>query len=291
MGPERGRVCPNGPTREEAVAMALEQHYGIRLSGPAGPVSERVAAGAAQVDLTAGGTNVTDQTENPSTFLPIATESQSVSPGLRCNGRSSTAWRCSPTRTVWGSSRSAEGNVELMVESTASRVDRYDNVLVQEESLKVLQAAMDLTQERLARLDASLALGTARTFDRLQFENALLNDSAAWLRQRVASRAARRNLNLLLAATDDQVWALTSALLAPAATGDMALAQAGLPANECPTRCWPCSWPKSGCGRPRRVCLCVGLDRQLGQHGRQSRAVSDLPPRSCSTHTERRHSV
>ena len=41
-----------------------------------------------------------------------------------------------------------------------------------------------------------MALGSAGTFDRLQFDNALLADSTALLRQESAVRAARRNLNL-----------------------------------------------------------------------------------------------
>ena len=276
-------------TREEAVAMALEQHYGIRLAlgqrdlaevgnawGPAGALP--------RLALTAGaGTNVTDQTENPSTFLPIATESQSVSPGLQVQWTLFDGMAMFANKDRLGLlAEQAEGNVELMVESTVQAIlTAYDNVLVQEESLKVLQAAMDLTQERLARLDASLALGTARRFDRLQFENALLTDSAAWLRQRVASRAARRNLNLLLAAPDDQDWTLTSELLAPEATGDMALAQARLVGENTSVSNAVLAMQLAEVGvrqAKARLSPVLGLTANWGNTAGQSRAVSDLPP-------------
>ncbi|MGB1056836.1 MAG: efflux RND transporter permease subunit [Flavobacteriales bacterium] len=276
-------------TREEAVTMALEQHYGIQLAQGQRDLAEVGnawgAAGALpRLALTAGvGTNVTDQTENPSTFLPIATESQSVSPGLQVQWTlfDGMAMFANKDRLVLLTEQ-AEGNVELMVESTVQAVlTAYDNVLVQEESLVVLQATMDLTQERLARLDASLALGTARTFDRLQFENALLTDSAAWLRQSVASRAARRNLNLLLAAPDDQAWTLTSALLDPNTTGDMASAQARLAGKNTSVSNAVLAMQLAEVGVQQakaRLSPVLGLTANWGNTAGQSRAVSDLPP-------------
>jgi outer membrane protein TolC len=276
-------------TREHAVAMALEQHYGIRLAhGQRDLAKVGNAWGAAgalpRLTFTAGaGTNVNDQTENPSTFLPIATESQSVSPGLQVQWTLFDGMAMFANKDRLGLlAEQAEGNVELMVESTVQAVlTAYDNVLVQEESLEVLQAAMDLTQERLDRLDASLALGTARTFDRLQFQNALLTDSAGWLRQRVASRAARRNLNLLLAAPDDQAWSLTSGLLDPISTGDMALAQARLAGENTSVSNAVLVMQLAEVGvrqAKARLSPVLGLTANWGNTAGQSRAVSELPP-------------
>ena len=45
----------------------------------------------------------------------------------------------------------------------------------------MLRAALELTHQRLDRIEKASALGTAGTFDRLQFENALLTDSTALL--------------------------------------------------------------------------------------------------------------
>jgi outer membrane protein TolC len=64
---------------------------------------------------------------------------------------------------------------------------------------------------------ARTELGVSSTFDRLQFENAVLADSSALLQQRLAVSTALRNLNRLMGEQEDAVWALTSALDVPAA--------------------------------------------------------------------------
>ena len=71
-------------------------------------------------------------------------------------------------------------------------------------------------------------MGTAGTFDRLQFENALLTDSTALLRQQTAVRAARRNLNLLMVQPEGAKWTLTSTLVEPTEEGDLVALQAEL---------------------------------------------------------------
>ena len=223
-------------SREAAVAMSLERNYGIRIAR----ANEDLAAsndawGVAGALPTLGvsvnaSNNVNDQTQNPSTFLPIATQSMSVAPGAQLQ------WRLFDGFGMFAAkdrlellSAQAEGNAELMVESTVQAVlTAYDNVLVQEESANVLRAALSLTRDRLARIETAVRLGSSGTFDRLQFDNALLNDSTALLRQESAVRAARRNLNLLLVQDEDAAWTLTSSLLDPVATGELATLQGQL---------------------------------------------------------------
>jgi len=216
-------------SREQAVELALERHYGIRIArtnADLAAVGNTWGAAGALPSLsftTNVGANVNDQTNNPSTFLPIATQSTSVAPGAQLQ------WRLFDGFGMFAAkdrlellSAQAEGNAELMVETTVQAVlTAYDNVLIQEESANVLRSALDLTRARLARIEASTQLGAAGTFDRLQFDNALLTDSTALLRQEAAVRAARRNLNLLLVQDEAQNWNLTSALMAPAQGGEL----------------------------------------------------------------------
>lgn len=127
----------------------------------------------------------------------------------------------------------AEGNVELLVEATVQAVmNAYDAMLVQQQGVEVLRSALDLTRERLERIERASDIGTAGTFDRLQFENALLNDSTALLRQQSAVRAARRNLNLLLVQSEDAEWTLTSPLETPSAEGDLSALKAAMAGNN-----------------------------------------------------------
>ena len=210
-------------TRAQAVELALERNYGIRIAQTNADLADVGnawgAAGALPslgLNANAGG-NVNDQTQNPSTFLPIATQSTSVSPGVQMQWRLFDGWGMFATKDRLALlAEQAHGNAGLVVESTVQAVlTAYDNVLVQEESAKVLRSALDLTRARLARLKRSVDLGAAGTFDQLQFDNALLNDSTALLRQEVAVRAARRNLNLLMVQDEEVVWTLTSPLAMP----------------------------------------------------------------------------
>ena len=101
-----------------------------------------------------------------------------------------------------------------------------------------------------------MALGSAGTFDRLQFDNALLADSTALLRRNLRC-AARRNLNLLMVQEEDAQWNLTSDLLNPVVSDDLAVLQEGLspPTVGYKMRCLPNSWPKQACAKRRLSCI------------------------------------
>ena len=216
--------------REEAVTLALERNFGVQMAlvNQEGAALNNAWGSAGALPRISGsvgaGSNVTDQTENPSTFLPIATESQSLSPGIQAQ------WTLFDGMGMFATKKrldllteQASGNVQLVMESTVQAVlNAYDNLLVQERSADVLAAAMDLTRQRLVRIRAAEELGSSGTFDRLQFENALINDSSAWLRQASAARAARRNLNVLMVQEEDADWTLVSDLGTPQAMTDLA---------------------------------------------------------------------
>jgi len=177
---------------------------------------------------------VNDQTENPSTFLPIATQSQSLAPGVQARWTLFDGMGMFAAKDRLGLlAEQAEGQVDLIVESTVQAVLlAYDNVLIQEQSGEVLRHALDLTRSRLARIESASELGVAGTFDRLQFENGLLTDSTSLIRQQAAVRAARRNLNLLLVQPEDTRWELTSELESPWEGGDLDELKALLESNN-----------------------------------------------------------
>ena len=221
-------------SREQAISEALQRHYGIRVARSNRDLAEVGdewgATGALpQVGLGIGaGTSVNDQTENPSTFLPIATQSRSLAPSVQVQWTLFDGFGMFAAKDRLGLvTQQAEGNLELVVEATVQAVmNAYDAVLVQERSADVLRAALELTRQRLDRIEQARDLGTAGTFDRLQFENALLTDSTALLRQLTAVRAARRNLNLLMVHPEGEAWILTSPLSEPTDGGDLEALQA-----------------------------------------------------------------
>ena len=227
-------------TRQAAVARALEYNYGLKLvrlqADLAAAGNDWGAAGAMpRVTLTATpSTNVSDQRENPTSFIQERIESS----GFNVGGQAS--WTLFDGLGMFANKRAldlleaqAGGEVELLVEQTTQAVlQAYDAVLVQDGLLEVLARSMQFTRERLDWLESREAVGASGTFDRLQFENALLADSTAWIQQELARRTAVRNLNLLMGAEEQVDWAFASALEVPGALPDLAQLEGQIAQSE-----------------------------------------------------------
>jgi outer membrane protein len=274
--------------REEAVAIALERNFGVQMAlvNEAGAALNNAWGAVGAFPRISGslgaGSNVTDQTQNPSTFLPIATESQSLSPGLQAQ------WTLFDGMGMFATKKrldllteQASGNVQLVMESTVQAVlNAYDNLLVQERSADVLAVAMDLTRQRLLRIRAAEELGTSGTFDRLQFENALINDSSTWLRQASAARAARRNLNVLMVQEENTAWTLESDLGTPQTMGDMEATMSQLMSDNSALQNAVLAGAIANTGVDQaqaQLWPVLGFAANWGQTLGASRAVSDFP--------------
>ncbi len=116
----------------------------------------------------------------------------------------------------------SDNQVEFMIEQTVEAVDfAYHNTLVQIELLDVLSESMDLSRTRLQEIIWSEQYGVAGTFDKLQFENAIITDSTAFLLQEVAVKTSLRNLNRLMGVDENAHWNLISSLSTPPGIGDL----------------------------------------------------------------------
>ena len=227
-------------TREAAVARALEHNYGLKLvqlrADLAAAGNDWGAAGALpRVTLSATpSTNVSDQRDNPTAFLQERLESS----GFNVGGQAS--WTLFDGLGMFANKRAldlleaqAGGEVELLVEQTTQAVlQAYDAVLVQDGLLEVLSRSMQFTRQRLDWLESREAVGASGTFDRLQFESALLADSTAWIQQELARRTAVRNLNLLMGAVEQVDWAFASELEVPGALPDLAQLEGQIAQSE-----------------------------------------------------------
>ena len=208
---------------EGAIFRALESNYGIRtarLGVKASEINNSWGSAGALPTLTSSviaNKAVSDQTENPTSFIQEKLESDGISGGLNLNWTlfNGMGMFASKTRLELLESQS-EGQVELIIENTVQAIDlAYHNILVQIQLLQVLNESMDLSRDRLNEILWSEEYGAAGTFDRLQFENAILADSAAWLQQGVAVHTSIRNLNRLMGDEEDAEWMFTSKLSAP----------------------------------------------------------------------------
>jgi outer membrane protein len=79
-------------------------------------------------------------------------------------------------------------------------------VLLQQESLKVLETVMKLSKDRFDYETARYSLGGTVTYNVLQAKNVYLNDKALFMTQEVQVRNSIRNLNFLLGVDPAVIW-------------------------------------------------------------------------------------
>jgi outer membrane protein TolC len=213
---------------EIAVARALQNNLGIRMAQQQAEISEVGntwgAAGALpQIGLSATGSNaVSDQSQNPTSFIREKLESESINVGGQLN------WMLFDGLGMFANKRAlerlveqADGQAALVIEQTvAATMLAYNGVLVQKALSEVLLSAMDVSRARLQWMEARKANGAATTFDRLQLENALLTDSLAWWQQQANIEQATIALNRLMGESAAMDWEWLSSLEVPDAMND-----------------------------------------------------------------------
>jgi outer membrane protein TolC len=164
-----------------------------------------------------GGSAISDQSKNPTSFLQERIESESVNVAGQLN------WVLFDGMGMFANKRAlerieeqAEGQVNLVIEQTiAATIMAYNSVLVQTAVRDVLASSMEISRDRLKWIDARRASGASTMFDRLQFENALLSDSLAWMQQGINVRQAELSLNRLMGDATSSSWTFSSPLMAP----------------------------------------------------------------------------
>ena len=208
---------------EDAVAHSLQNNLGIRLAQHQAEVAAIGNAWGAAGALPSlgvsatGGSAISDQSKNPTSFLQERIESESVNVAGQLN------WVLFDGMGMFANKRAlerieeqAEGQVNLVIEQTiAATIMAYNSVLVQKAVRDVLASSMEISRDRLKWIDARRASGASTMFDRLQFENALLSDSLAWMQQGINVRQAELSLNRLMGDAISNSWTFSSPLMAP----------------------------------------------------------------------------
>lgn len=207
---------------------ALQHNLGIQVAHLQSETSESNATwGAAgalpQIGISiSGSAAVSDQRENPTSFIQERLESESMNVGGQLS------WTLFDGMGMFAHKRAldvlaeqADGEVDVLVEQTIVAVlIAYDDVLVQRALRDVLQSACAISRERLDWMKLRQESGAAVSFDQLQFENALIADSIGLIQQEVAWNVSMRNLNRLMGEPEDQRWDLTSEMASPKASSD-----------------------------------------------------------------------
>lgn len=208
---------------EDAVAHSLQNNLGIRLARQQAEVAAIGNAWGAAGALptlgvsATGGSAISDQSKNPTSFLQERIESESVNVAGQLN------WVLFDGLGMFANKRAlerieeqAEGQMNLVIEQTiAATIMAYNSVLLQRAVRDVLASSMEMSRDRLMWIDARRAAGASTMFDRLQFENALLSDSLDWMQQDINMRQAVRSLNRLMGNATSSSWTFSTPLMVP----------------------------------------------------------------------------
>jgi outer membrane protein TolC len=216
----------DGLTLEEAVARSLQKNFDIQIARLQTDVAANnntwgQTSALPTIALTAAvNNNISDQSQNPTSFIQAKLQTQ----GLQYGG--SLNWTLFDGFGMFASKRQlelletqSEGNAMLVMENAVQAVTlAYYDVKMQQERLGVLREVIQLSRERLDYVKYKRDLGAGSTFEVLQFDNAIITDSTNFLLQALALRNAVRNLNLLMGEEVDAQWLFSSTLEAPTAT-------------------------------------------------------------------------
>jgi outer membrane protein TolC len=203
----------------DAIQMGMKNNYQIQIS------NERIALakmnnswGAAglwpSLDFSLSNSNNLNDQDNPASFINGQFSSSSLRGALDLNWTLFNGFKVKATKEKLADlQEQSEGNAQLVIEnSVQSIILSYYRLKTEQEKLEMLQKSLDLSSSKFKYYKEKLEMGVNTSFQFNQFKSNLLSDSVNYLMQEQAVMNARKNLNLVLAVTEDAKFKLTDPL-------------------------------------------------------------------------------
>lgn len=203
----------------DAIVKALDQNFDIRLEEKRMEITALnnnwgTAGRYPNITLQLGSNNRFSNIDNPASFLNGSFSN------LGGTGTINAAWtifngfRVNLTKArLEQLEEQSAGNAALVVENTLQAVIlQYYSSLVEQEALKVLEANLNLSRDRLNFAKTKLDLGSGSSFEVLTFQTSYLSDSSNYLLQRLNLDNALRSLGQLLGDKTDVRYELSDLL-------------------------------------------------------------------------------
>jgi outer membrane protein len=205
---------------EQAVQNTLQNNFDIQISRMTAEQAKinnswGEAGRYPTVSLTSGqSNNISDQTQNPTSFIQDLLISNTVQGGANLNWVLFNGFRVNATKErLEQIQRQSEGNATLVIEnSLKATVIAYHTAKLQKDKLSLLQEVLKLSADKLKYQEIRSELGATSSSDLLQFQQAVMMDSSNVLMQRIAYKNALRNLNLLMNQSPEIEYQLTDDL-------------------------------------------------------------------------------
>jgi outer membrane protein TolC len=204
----------------DALQVALSQNYDIQLVNKSVEISkiqnswgEAGRYPTVSLNITQGN-NISDQSNNPTSFIQELLMSNSVEGGLNMNWTLFNGFRVKANKEKLEQLEAqSEGNAALVVQNTIQGVIlSYYQAKLQSEKMVLLKDVMNLSREKWEYFKMKQDFGVAVTVDLLQYESAYYTDSTNLLLQELAYKNAIRNLNILMGVDETMSWDLTDKL-------------------------------------------------------------------------------
>lgn len=205
---------------EDAIKVGLAQNFDIIIANKNTEITSNnnnwgQAGRYPSIDLNLQqGNTISDQSNNPTAFIPLTIRSHSLQSSLNLNWTLFNGFKVIANKEKLASLQSqSEGNATLIIENTIQGIIlSYYNAKLQLEKIALLKNVLELSKDKYEYQKVKKSLGTAVTLDLLQFESAYLTDSSSLVLQKLAYKNSIRNLNLLMGVDVSKTWNLTSSL-------------------------------------------------------------------------------
>ena len=202
----------------EAIQIGLKKNYDILLSAKNIEINTLFnnwgeAGRLPQVNANINQNNtLSDQRNNPASFLPYMIQSNDVSGNLALNWTIFNGFGIKANKNKLEQLQfQSENTATLAIENTIHGIIlAYYQAKMQFEQYSLLKNILHLTKEKYQQQLLRSELGVGVKFDLLQYEGNLYTDSANSVLQDLAYRNAVRNLNLLIGEEIEKKWYLSS---------------------------------------------------------------------------------
>lgn len=207
-------------TLSDALQVSLSQNFDIRLVNKSVEISKvqnswGEAGRYPTVSMNMSqGNNISDQSNNPTSFIQEILMSNSVEGGLNMNWVLFNGFRVKASKEKLEKlEEQSEGNAALVVQNTIQGVIlSYYQAKLQSEKMVLLKDVLELSRDKWEYYKLKQDFGVATTVDQLQYESAYYADSTNLLMQELAYKNSIRNLNILMGVEETKSWVLTDKL-------------------------------------------------------------------------------
>lgn len=204
----------------DALQVALSQNYDIRLVNKSVEISKvqntwGEAGRYPTISLNVQqGNNITDQSNNPTSFIQELLMSNGIEGGINVNWVLFNGFRVKANKEKLEQLEAqSEGNAALVVQNTIQGVVlAYYQAKLQSEKMVLLKEVLELSRQKWEHYKVRQDFGIAGTVDQLQYESAYYTDSTNLLMQELAYKNAIRNLNILMGVDEAKGWLLSDKL-------------------------------------------------------------------------------